>query len=79
MRSFQRYVEEAGQPLVRDRLDILQVNIGYVCNLACRHCHLEAGPHRTEAKSREVVTIACGSCGARGRSMWISPAGRRGE
>jgi len=55
MRSFQELADEARQPLVRDRLDILQVNMGYVCNLRCRHCHLEAGPDRKEAMSREVV------------------------
>ncbi len=55
MRSFQEFVDETRKPLVRDRLDILQVNIGYVCNLRCNHCHFEAGPHRREAMSREVV------------------------
>jgi radical SAM/Cys-rich protein len=38
--------------LVRDRTRTLQVNVGFLCNLACRHCHLEAGPQR-----REVMTI----------------------
>jgi radical SAM/Cys-rich protein len=55
MRSFREYAAGAGQPLVRDSVDILQVNVGYVCNLQCRHCHLEAGPDRREAMSREVV------------------------
>ncbi len=55
MSSFEDFVAKAGQPLVRDRFDILQVNMGYVCNLRCRHCHLEAGPDRREAMSREVV------------------------
>ena len=31
-----------------DRLDVLQMNIGRVCNLACKHCHVCAGPNRTE-------------------------------
>lgn len=30
-----------------DRISTLQVNIGYVCNLACRHCHVESSPART--------------------------------
>ena len=30
-----------------DRLDVLQMNIGRVCNLACKHCHVCAGPNRT--------------------------------
>jgi radical SAM/Cys-rich protein len=33
----------------------LQINIGYKCNLACRHCHLECSPARTEAMSRETM------------------------
>ncbi|MDT8899807.1 arsenosugar biosynthesis radical SAM (seleno)protein ArsS [Anaeroselena agilis] len=55
MRSFQEFVDGAGQPLVRDGFNVFQVNMGYVCNLRCRHCHLEAGPDRREAMSREVV------------------------
>ncbi len=38
-----------------ERLTTLQVNIGYRCNLACKHCHLECGPHRTEKMSRETM------------------------
>lgn len=32
----------------RQRLEILQVNLGYRCNLSCTHCHVNAGPRRTE-------------------------------
>ena len=35
-------------PLTRDRLDTLQVNLGYKCNQSCLHCHVNAGPNRTE-------------------------------
>ena len=38
-----------------ERMDVLQINVGRLCNLACRHCHMEAGPHRTEVMSREVM------------------------
>src|SRR5512140_3346169 len=44
-----------GLSLVRDRVHILQVNTGYLCNLRCRHCHLEAGPGRKEIMSRETM------------------------
>jgi len=44
-----------GLPLVRDRVHTLQVNTGYLCNLQCRHCHLEAGPGRKEIMSRETM------------------------
>ena len=36
-------------PLRRARLETLQVNVGYVCNQSCLHCHVNAGPSRTEA------------------------------
>jgi radical SAM/Cys-rich protein len=41
--------------MTNDTMTTLQVNIGYRCNLACRHCHLECGPQRTEAMSRETM------------------------
>ena len=34
--------------LTRSRLDTLQVNLGYKCNQSCVHCHVNAGPNRTE-------------------------------
>lgn len=40
---------------VRSRVTTLQVNVGKRCNLACRHCHVDAGPNRTESLSRDVA------------------------
>ena len=39
----------------RRRLDTLQVNVGYVCNQTCLHCHVNAGPTRTESMTRETA------------------------
>jgi radical SAM/Cys-rich protein len=39
----------------RSALTTLQVNLGYKCNQACLHCHVNAGPTRTEMMSRETV------------------------
>jgi len=39
----------------RGTLDTLQVNLGYLCNLSCAHCHVNAGPQRTELMSLETV------------------------
>lgn len=39
----------------RRRVDVLQVNLGRYCNLACIHCHVESGPTRTEMMNREMV------------------------
>ena len=40
----------------RRRLETLQVNVGYKCNQACLHCHVNAGPTRTEMMDRETVS-----------------------
>ena len=36
-------------PVYRATLDTLQVNLGYLCNLSCVHCHVNAGPTSTSA------------------------------
>jgi radical SAM/Cys-rich protein len=41
--------------IARAAVETLQVNVGYRCNQTCLHCHVNAGPTRTEAMSREVV------------------------
>ena len=42
-------------PIARRRLETLQVNVGYVCNQTCLHCHVNAGPTRTESMTREIA------------------------
>jgi radical SAM/Cys-rich protein len=42
-------------PLRRGALQTLQVNVGYRCNQSCVHCHVNAGPNRTEEMSGETV------------------------
>ena len=42
-------------PLTRAALSELQVNLGYLCNQACEHCHVEAGPKRTEMMSAQTM------------------------
>jgi radical SAM/Cys-rich protein len=49
-------LERHGLSLVRGESSTLQVSTGYLCNLRCRHCHLEAGPERAEIMSRETMT-----------------------
>ncbi len=41
--------------IARDALETLQVNLGYLCNLSCVHCHVNAGPQRTELMSLETI------------------------
>jgi len=46
-----------GFPAIRrSRLETLQVNLGYRCNQSCLHCHVNAGPNRTEQMSAETIT-----------------------
>jgi len=42
-------------PLRRAALETLQVNLGYLCNQSCLHCHVNAGPTRTEIMTRETI------------------------
>ena len=42
-------------PIRRARLETLQVNLGYKCNQSCLHCHVNAGPTRTEMMSAETI------------------------
>jgi radical SAM/Cys-rich protein len=42
-------------PLRPTTIDVLQVNVGKVCNQTCRHCHVDAGPDRTEVMSRQTM------------------------
>jgi radical SAM/Cys-rich protein len=42
-------------PLVRAELETLQVNLGYRCNQSCLHCHVNAGPQRTEVMQPDTI------------------------
>jgi radical SAM/Cys-rich protein len=43
--------------LTRSKLEILQVNLGYTCNLSCTHCHVNAGPKRTEQMDKANIDL----------------------
>jgi radical SAM/Cys-rich protein len=47
----------ATSPLRADGIEILQVNTGYLCNLKCRHCHVNAGPDRKEVMNRQTMQL----------------------
>ena len=56
VRAFERTVSDHGAgPLVRAQVRTLQVNLGKLCNMACHHCHVDAGPKRTEIMQRDVA------------------------
>ena len=52
--SFSTTLARHGLELKRGVTTTLQINVGLRCNQACRHCHVEAGPDRTETMSRET-------------------------
>ncbi|HEX6564621.1 MAG TPA: arsenosugar biosynthesis radical SAM (seleno)protein ArsS [Chthoniobacterales bacterium] len=53
--SFSRVLATHGLELRRARTEILQLNVGKLCDLTCVHCHVNAGPKRKEVISRETV------------------------
>ena len=49
---------ETNFPHIRkENIDILQINIGYKCNQACKHCHVNSSPYRTEMMSDEIINL----------------------
>jgi radical SAM/Cys-rich protein len=58
MRDTLPLLEQVPFPAIRrGRLDTLQVNVGYRCNQSCFHCHVNAGPNRTEEMSATVADL----------------------
>ena len=53
-------------PIRRGTLQTLQVNLGYKCNQSCLHCHVNAGPTRTEAMDGDTVDLVLRVLRARG-------------
>ncbi|MDT8320799.1 MAG: arsenosugar biosynthesis radical SAM protein ArsS [Xanthomonadales bacterium] len=50
--------EKVFPSLERTRLETMQMNLGYLCNLSCIHCHVNAGPRRTELMDRSTMELA---------------------
>ena len=50
------YLKNTDFPAIkRNALEILQLNLGYLCNLSCTHCHVNAGPNRTELMDMQTM------------------------
>ena len=55
---FKDKLKEVNIPdIKKGQLKILQLNIGYMCNQTCSHCHVDAGPSRKEMMSMEVLSM----------------------
>lgn len=56
MRDSAPYLKASDFPrMTRNALTVLQVNLGYLCNLSCTHCHVNASPKRTELMNKKTV------------------------
>jgi radical SAM/Cys-rich protein len=56
MRDSAPYLKVSDFPrITRNALSVLQVNLGYLCNLSCTHCHVNASPKRTELMDKKTV------------------------
>ncbi len=44
-------------PLKPVSIEVLQINVGYMCNQVCKHCHVDAGPDRKEIMTRETMLL----------------------
>ena len=56
MMEFPPFIDRVGEyEYTNDELSTLQMNVGLKCNLACKHCHVESSPARTEEMSRETM------------------------
>ena len=54
--TFAKKIKESNQfPIKPKKLEILQINVGYMCNQVCEHCHVDAGPDRKEIMTRETM------------------------
>ncbi len=54
--SFKSQLERINRfPLKPNKLEIFQVNVGYMCNQVCKHCHVDAGPDRKEIMTKETM------------------------
>lgn len=53
--EFDLALRTGGRPLFRRSAEVLQINVGKLCNLTCVHCHVNAGPKRKEIMTGETV------------------------
>ena len=58
MHDTSAYLESCDFPAItRNSWQVLQVNLGYLCNLSCTHCHVNAGPKRTEQMAKPTIDL----------------------
>ncbi|MEO8351387.1 MAG: arsenosugar biosynthesis radical SAM (seleno)protein ArsS [Chthoniobacteraceae bacterium] len=55
MNAFDAQLAASGTALRRAKTEVLQINVGKLCNLTCHHCHVNAGPARKEIMTRATI------------------------
>jgi len=84
--TFDEALERSCGPLLRGPASTLQINVGKLCNQACHHCHVDAGPRRTEVMTAETAerllhllaaTPAIGTVDITGGAPELNPNFRR--
>lgn len=54
--TFAEKIKQSNQfPMRPSKIEILQINVGYMCNQVCAHCHVDAGPDRKEIMTKETM------------------------
>jgi radical SAM/Cys-rich protein len=54
--KFEEKINDVGLfPLKPTGIEIFQMNVGYMCNMTCKHCHVDAGPDRQEIMTKETI------------------------
>jgi radical SAM/Cys-rich protein len=56
-----KFEETLGSPLTTSQIEIFQINLGKMCNMVCKHCHVDAGPDRTEIMTKETLELCLDS------------------
>lgn len=60
--SFESRIKDPELRQTAGSLEVMQINVGKRCNLSCKHCHVEAGPSRTEVMGKDVMEAALRVC-----------------
>lgn len=53
----EKYKSTLNKELVAENIEIFQINLGKMCNMVCKHCHVDAGPDRTEIMTKETLEL----------------------
>jgi len=75
--DFSAHLASAGRAagLTRRAVEVFQINLGKLCNLSCRHCHVDAGPHRVAENMDRATAEACVAALARSAAHTVDLTG----